>query len=271
MQRSLTQSPKRATPLWVWQIVGVAFLLGLWYLLTSVLKLWPPYVMPTPQLVWEELRYGFVPSENPNDGQLIHAVLGSLRRVLLGYVIAIGIGVVLGVMLSANRTLRDTVGTWLTGIQSIPSIAFVPLAILWFGLNERAVLFVVILEGTLPIALAVSSALLNVNPAVVTAGKNLGAKGLKLYTHVLIPAAIPNLITGLRTAWSFSWRALIGAELLTSNPGLGQVLETGRNISNMALVIATILMVGIVGGIFDQVLRRFENSTRTRYGLEVRQ
>ncbi|MBB6097983.1 NitT/TauT family transport system permease protein [Deinobacterium chartae] len=251
---------------WWVQLVGIAVLLGLWALVTEVLKIWPPYVMPGPGLVWQEFVYGFTGS-GP-DGKLGLAVLNSLRRVLIGYAVAVALGLLLGAVLAASRPLRETVGGWLTAVQSIPSIAFVPLAILWFGLNERAVLFVVILEGFIPVALSVSSALLNVPPALRIAGRTLGARGGRLYTQVLLPAALPSLASGLRVAWSFAWRALIGAELLTSNPGLGQVLETGRNISNTALVIASMIIVGALGSLFDLLLRRFEARVRRNYGLE---
>ncbi|GGJ40136.1 ABC transporter permease [Deinococcus roseus] len=270
MQRTAVARRKKATPIWVWQIVGVLFLLGSWYLFTSVLKLQPSYVMPTPEMVWEEYRYGFIKSDNPNDGQLIYAIGNSLRRVFTGYGIGIIIGVIIGVILSTNQILRAVVGGWLIALQSIPSIAYIPLAIIWFGLNEKAVLFVVVLEATLPVALALSGALLNVQPAVVTAGRNLGAVGLKVYTHVLLPASLPNIFTGIRVAWSFAWRALVGGELLSHAAGLGQLLETGRNVSNTALVLATMIIIGVVGVLFEQLIQRLENRVRSNYGLEVR-
>ena len=253
---------------WLWQGLGLLALLGLWYLITDVLRVWPPYVIPGPDRVWEEIRYG-LSGPGPQDGKLLMAVGSSLRRVALGYLIAVALGLGVGLVLASWRGLRDTVGAYLTAVQSIPSIAFVPLAILVFGLNERAVLFVVILEGFIPVALSVSSALLNVPPAWRTAGRTLGARGLALTLKVTLPASLPQAVTGLRTAWSFAWRALIGAELLTSNPGLGQLLETGRNTANMALVLATIIIVGVVGGLFDALIRAWEGRLRRDYGLEV--
>ncbi|WP_084474046.1 ABC transporter permease [Deinococcus pimensis] len=253
--------------MWMAQIVGILAVLFVWWLVTDVLKVWPAYILPPPEAVLEEFSYGLF-GEAPG-GRLTQSILNSLRRVAIGYVVALALGVLIGTLLASSRALRETVGGWLTAIQSIPSIAFVPLAILWFGLNERAVLFVVILEGLIPVALAVSAALQNVPPAWITAGRTLGARGLRLYTKVLLPASVPHLATGARLAWSFAWRALIGAELLTSNPGLGQALETGRNTANMALVLATLVVVGALGGLFDLALRRVETRVRRDYGLET--
>lgn len=254
-----------------WQLLGLVLLLALWWLVTDVLKLYPPYVFPGPRAVWTEISYGLWGS-GPQDGKLLAGIGNSLRRVLLGYAVAVLLGGVVGLLMSAWRPLRDTLGAYLTGVQSVPSIAFVPFAILFFGLNERAVLFVVILEGFIPIALAVSGALMNVPPALRVAGRTLGARGLGLTTGVLLPAATPSILTGLRTAWSFAWRALVGGELLVSaSASLGAQLEIGRNTANMALVIATILIIGTIGGLFDAALRTLEARVRSDYGLEVPQ
>lgn len=254
-----------------WQLLGLALLLGVWWLVTEVLKLYPAYVFPSPRAVWTEIGYGLW-GTGPQDGKLLHAVAGSLRRVLTGYALAVGLGGVVGMLMGLWLPLRATLGAYLTGLQSVPSIAFVPFAILFFGLNERAVLAVVILEGFIPVALAVSGALLNVPPALRVAGRTLGANGLGLMLRVLLPASLPNVLTGLRTAWSFAWRALVGGELLIAGAGsLGEQLEVGRNTANVALVLATILIIGVIGGLFDAILRAFETRVRRDYGLEVTQ
>lgn len=253
----------------LWQLLGLLLLLGVWHLVTAVLKLYPPYVFPSPAQVWTEISYGLW-GTGPQDGKLLSAIAGSLRRVLTGYAIAVALGALVGLLMGAWRPLRATLGAYLTGIQSVPSIAFVPFAILFFGLNERAVLFVVILEGFIPVALAVSGALLNVPPALRIAGRTLGARGLSLTTGVLLPAALPNVLTGLRTAWSFAWRALVGGELLISGvASIGEQLEVGRATANVALVLASILIIGLIGGVFDAGLRALEGRVRRDYGLEV--
>ncbi|MFC6618790.1 ABC transporter permease [Deinococcus radiophilus] len=252
-----------------WQIGGLLFLLAVWWLVTDVLKLYPPYVFPSPSAVWTEIGYGLWGS-GPQDGKLLNAIFGSLGRVLTGYGIALVIGGVLGVLMGILAPLRMTLGAYLTGIQSVPSIAFVPFAILFFGLNQSAVLAVVILEALIPVALAVSGALLNVPPALRMAGRTLGASGPALTLRVLLPAALPSILGGLRTAWSFAWRALIGGELLIAGASsLGEQLEVGRNTANVALVLATILIIGLIGGLFDALLRRVEGRVRRDYGLEV--
>ncbi|UBV43529.1 ABC transporter permease [Deinococcus taeanensis] len=253
------------------QVVGLLVILGIWWLLTDVLKLYPPYVFPGPKAVWTEISYGLW-GNGPQDGKLLSAIGGSLRRVVVGYTIAVLLGTLVGLLLGAWRPLRATVGSYLTGVQSVPSIAFVPFAILFLGLNERAVLFVVILEGFIPVALAVSGALLNVPPALRVAGRTLGAGPLSLTLRVLLPASVPSILTGLRTAWSFAWRALVGGELLIAgSTSLGELLEVGRNTANVALVMATIIIIGIIGGLFDTLLRAAEGRVRSTYGLEVPQ
>ncbi|ASN80318.1 MULTISPECIES: ABC transporter permease [Deinococcus] len=252
-----------------WQLAGLLLLVALWWLVTDVLRLYPPYVFPSPGAVWTEIRYGLW-GTGPQDGKLLAAIAGSLRRVLTGYLIAVALGSAVGLLMGAWRPLRTTLGAYLTGIQSVPSIAFVPFAILFLGLNERAVLFVVILEGFIPVALAVSGALLNVPPALRVAGRTLGAQGAGLMLRVLLPASVPSVLTGLRTAWSFAWRALVGGELLISGASsLGEQLEVGRNTANVALVLSTILIIGVIGGLFDALLRALEGRVRRDYGLEV--
>nr|WP_243398471.1 ABC transporter permease [Deinococcus koreensis] len=268
--RPASTAPSRLRVL-SWQALGLLIIVGLWWLVTDGLKLYPPYVFPSPRAVWTEVAYGLW-GTGPQDGKLLGAIGGSLRRVLVGYVIAVLLGGVVGLLMGAWQPLRATLGAYLTGIQSVPSIAFVPFAILFLGLNERAVLFVVILEGFIPVALAVSGALLNVPPALRVAGRTLGARGVGLTLRVLLPAAIPSVLTGLRTAWSFAWRALVGGELLIAGAkSLGEQLEVGRNTANVGLVLATIIIIGIIGGLFDLLLRTVESRVRRDYGLEVPQ
>jgi NitT/TauT family transport system permease protein len=255
----------------LWQVSGLLLIVALWWVATDVLKLYPPYVFPGPRAVWTEVSYGLWGS-GPQDGKLLAAIAGSLRRVLIGYLAAVALGGVVGLVMGAWPPVRSALGAYLTGVQSVPSIAFVPFAILFLGLNERAVLFVVILEGFIPVALAVSGALLNVPPALRIAGRTLGARGPALTWRVLLPASVPNVLTGLRTAWSFAWRALVGGELLIAgSKSLGEQLEVGRNTANVALVLATIIIIGVIGGLFDLVLRTVEGRVRRDYGLEVTQ
>lgn len=267
-----TYAPVSTTPSrWrsvLWQLVGLLVILAVWWLVTDVLKVYPSYVFPSPRAVWTEVSYGLW-GTGPQDGKLLSAIAGSLRRVLTGYVIAVALGGIVGLIMGAWPPVRATLGSYLTGIQSVPSIAFVPFAILFLGLNEKAVLFVVILEGFIPVALAVSGALLNVPPALRIAGRTLGARGPALTWRVLLPAAVPNVLTGLRTAWSFAWRALVGGELLIAgSTSLGEQLEVGRNTANVALVLATIIIIGVIGGLFDLLLRTVEGRVRRDYGLE---
>ncbi|MFC5847816.1 ABC transporter permease [Deinococcus petrolearius] len=270
LSRPARRGPGRAQVI-VWQFVGLLIVVGLWWLVTDGLKLYPAYVFPSPRAVWTEISYGLW-GTGPQDGKLLSAVGGSLRRVLTGYAVSLVLGGLVGLLMGAWLPLRATLGAYLTGIQSVPSIAFVPFAILFLGLNEKAVLFVVILEAFIPVALAVSGALLNVPPALRIAGRTLGARGAGLTLRVLLPASVPSILTGLRTSWSFAWRALVGGELLIAGvQSLGSQLEVGRNTANVALVLGTIIIIGLIGGLFDALLRAVEGRVRRDYGLEVTQ
>jgi NitT/TauT family transport system permease protein len=262
---------KKGLPIWAWNLISLVVFALIWIVIVDLLKLYKPFQIP-PLLgensISQEIDFGFFKSP-PEGGAMLNALINSLKRIAVGFSAAIGIGFVVGMILSTSSILRGIIGAWLTGIQSVPSIAFVPLALIWFGLNEKAVLFVVILEGFIPVALAISSSIINVAPTLRTAGRTLGASGLALYLRVLLPASLPNLTSALRTAWSFAWRALIGAELLASSGGLGKMLETGRNTSSIALVMTTILLIGFLGIVMDTVMRAWETTIRRNYGLEV--
>jgi NitT/TauT family transport system permease protein len=251
-----------------WQILGLLIILFIWWIITDILHVWPKYIVPSPGAVWQEFRWG-LKGPSPLDGKLLESIGNSMQRMLVSFAIGIMSGGIVGLFLSISRPLRDVLGAYLQGLQSIPSIAWVPLSLLFFGLTERAVYAVVILETFIPVALAVSASVLNVPPALRIAGRTLGARNFALITRVLLPGALPSIVTGLRTAWSFAWRALIGAELLTRKAGLGNTLDIGRNLGNVALVVETIIIIGVVGVLFDMLIRSYEGRIRRDYGLEV--
>lgn len=251
-----------------WQVSGLVIVLAAWWLVTDVLKIWPPYVFPSPTKVWEQIAFGLW-GTGPHDGKLLQAIGNSVTRIGIGFGLSLIAGGVLGLLMGSIRALRLVLGGYLTGIQSVPSIAWVPFAILFFGLNERAILAVVILEGAIPVALALSGAIANVYPAWRVAARTLGAQSTSYMLKVMLPASLPQFTGGLRSAFSFAWRAMIGAELLTPNIGLGQQLEIGRNTSQADLVLATIILIGIMGAVVDTVLRAYERKIRRDYGLEV--
>jgi NitT/TauT family transport system permease protein len=162
-----------------------------------------------------------------------------------------------------------TMSSFAVGLQSFPSIAWIPFAILLIGFNDFGILFVVVMSSVFSVMLSTYSGLRNVPPIYIRAARNMGAKGFSLFRYVLIPAATPTLIMGMRQAWSFAWHALIGAEMLiTTLVGLGYILSVGREFSNMSQIIATMIVIFTIGLIFDRVVFvKIEEKIRDRWGL----
>src|SRR5207244_7500542 len=168
------------------------------------------------------------------DRSLLIATGVSLRRVLTGYALSLALGVPLGVLLARCRWLEETLGSLVLGIQTLPSICWLPLALLWFGLNDSAILFVVIMGAFLSITIATESGVKNVPPLWLRAGRNMGAKGHRMLLEVIIPAALPSIIVGMKQGWSFAWRSLMAGELLYVSVGLGHLLTLGRELNDMS-------------------------------------
>ena len=246
------------------RIVFFLLLFLLWYFLVTVTKV-PSYILPTPFDVFESFYYGFL------KGNYLNAIAYSLIRVLIGYFLALSIGIVTGILLARYYLLDVTFGKIILALQSIPSVAWVPLALLWFGITDKAVIFIIILEAVLPVALSTKNAMKNIPLNLIRAAQTLGSRGIHLYRNVIIMAMIPELVTGLRLSWAFAWRALIAGELFISGAGIGQTLELGRSLADMAQVIAMITTIGIIGFLTENIFfGTMEKRVRTAWGLESR-
>jgi NitT/TauT family transport system permease protein len=245
------------------QIIFAAGALILWEGLTLA-KIWPPYLFPTPLGVAEALWDGF------KDHSLLIGIEVSLRRVIIGYAIAVFAGILLGMLLASNRFLEDTLGRVILSLQSLPSACWVPIALLWFGLSETAIIFVTITGSLLAITQATKAGFDNVPRILSMAGRNLGAKGPQLFFHVMLPASLPYLIDGLRQGWAFAWRSLITGEMIYISLGLGQVLMAGRDLNDVNLVVAVMALIAVLGYIVDGlVFRRIDTSLRQRWGMNT--
>ncbi|MCA1713085.1 MAG: ABC transporter permease [Actinobacteria bacterium] len=225
-------------------VLALLLLLGVWQAVyASGIK--EPYQLPSPLDVWAALK------ETASSGDLAAAVLNSLRRGGLGFLASVAIGTPLGLVLARVRPVRRMFGPLISGLQSLPSVAWVPAAIIWFGLSDAAIYAVVLLGAVPSIANGMVSGLDQVPPLYERVGRVLGARGLAAARHVLLPAALPGYVGGLRQGWAFSWRSLMAAELISSSPdlglGLGQLLDRGRQLSDMALVFSGILAILFVG------------------------
>ena len=213
------------------------------------LHIWPPYLFPS--LIKEVLPSLWVGIQN---GTFLIGTLASLKRILVGYVLSLILGIPLGLVVGRFKFLDETVGSFIGVLQVLPSICWLPLAILWFGLSEWAIQFVVIMGAFLPIAIATDGGIKNVPPLYLRAARTMGVKGLDLYLRVVLPAALPSILTGMKLGWSFAWRSLLAGELLFVSIGLGQLLQTGRELNDMSQVVAIMLMIMGVGLFFDHLI-----------------
>jgi NitT/TauT family transport system permease protein len=181
------------------------------------------------------------------DGSLPIAIARTLARLTVGYVLALVIGIPLGVALARVRAVKESLGPIVLGMSAVPSICWLPLAILWFGLSELAIQVVVVCGAVLPIAIATEAAVLQVPPSIDRAARTMGATGLRLLLLVTLPAAFPGILSGAKLGWTFALRSLMAGELLFVSGGLGQLLETGRDLGDTALVVGIVLVLVAVG------------------------
>lgn len=202
---------------------------------------------------------------------MVLATLASMQRILIGFFISVLLGSVLGAFTASDDWAKDTLGRLLTSLQTIPSIAWLPLAILWFGLNDRAVIFVVIIGSTLPIAISVESGIRNVPVPLLRVAQMMGLTRWQMISKVILPASIPALVAGLRNAWAFAWRSLMSGELLIASTGLGQVLSVARELVDMGRVFAVLLIIGLLGYAVDQGLfRQLEEQVAKKWDIAPR-
>jgi NitT/TauT family transport system permease protein len=244
------------------KIVFLLLVLALWQGLVE-LKRWSPMVLPSPASVGEALVDGF------QSGRYPLAIGATLLRGAIGYGLAIVIGAPLGLALARSELARDTLGSLVVGLQTLPSICWLPLAILWIGLNDQAVIFVVVMGAAFAITSAVADSLRNVSPLLLKAGRTLGAEGLALDWRVALPAALPPIVSGLKLGWAFAWRSLMAAELLTAGgKGLGLILTTGRDQDDMGMEVAGILVILVLGVVVNQYgFEPLERRLARRWGL----
>jgi NitT/TauT family transport system permease protein len=202
------------------------------------------------------------------DGRMTAAAGRSLSRLVQGFAISAALGVVLGIGMARSEALRVALRPAVLGLQALPSICWLPLAILWFGLSESAILFVVVMGSLLAVAIATEDGVASVDPVLLRAAGTLGIRGARFHFGVLLPAALPGILTGLKLGWSFAWRALMAGELLFVAGGLGQLLQAGRELLDAAQVMGVMAAIVAIGVTVDKVLFRIlEVRVRRRWGL----
>ncbi len=243
------------------KIVFYVGLVAAWQAI-AMAGVWPSNIFPSPYEVGEDIVYGAA------DGSLLHGFATSMWRLAVGLAVSIAGGVVLGIFMARTEAVNQTIGSLVLGLQSIPSIAWVPLGILWFGLTDAGIIFVVAIGAIFAVTINTYTGVKNIHPHYIEAARNMGARGGKLVTEVLIPAAFPYMISGFKQGWAFAWRGVIGAELLFSYLGLGYMLYVGRSLNDISQIISVMLIIMATGLLVDAVLfKRLEFKVMSRWGL----
>ena len=238
--------------------IFVALIIGLW---DMYLRVRPSYLLASPVEAFQVLIAGVL------DRSFLIGLGASLQRILIGYGISLFFGIPIGLLIGRFKFLDDTIGSFIGMLQVLPSICWLPLAILWFGLSEWAIQFVVIMGAFLPIAIATDGAIKNTPPLYARAARTMGVKGLALYRRVIFPAALPSILTGMKLGWSFAWRSLMAGELLFVSVGLGQLLQTGRELNDMSQVVAVMITIMLVGLFFDHfIFAKIQNYFGRKWG-----
>ena len=225
----------------------------------------PEYVLPGPRAVASSLW------SITESGLLRRSVGITFQRAIVGFTASIVVGVVIGLAVSSSKIVRRAIGSMITGIQTMPSIAWFPLAIVLFQLDEGAIRFVVILGAAPAIANGLITGIDHVPPLLLRAGKVIGARGVSAYRYVVLPATLPSFVGGLKQGWAFAWRSLMAGELLViiqSKPSIGQQMQQARSLSRYSDMIAWMSVVFIIGLIVDAVaFGTLDKAVRRRWGL----
>jgi len=258
----------------VWQSLWpklAAVGLGLLFWQVVVWSHWKPsYLLPGPGTVLRTLYHNLF-GGNPVSGHLFKATSVTMERALIGYSLSLVIGTALGVAVARSRILRTAFGSMITGFQTMPSVAWLPLAVVLFQTSEKAILFVLLIGAIPSIANGVISGIDNIPPLLLRAGRALGARGYAKYRHVILPAALPGFVAGMKQGWAFAWRSLLAGELIVQiahQPSLGQTLNNASNQNDYAGLMAGMVVILVVGLLMDAlVFGRLERTVLRRRGL----
>jgi NitT/TauT family transport system permease protein len=246
-------------------VVGVILI---WWLV-SISGYFNPALLPGPGSVLHSFTHNLTRPTPPRES-ILAAAEASVIRLVVGLLIGVAVGTGVGLAMAASTWVQRSVGSLMSGLQALPSISWLPLAILWFGLTERAILFVVIIASIPAMAIAAASSIRLVPPLLVRAGRTLGARNLTLYRRVVLPAAVPGYVAGLQSAWALGWRALMAGELIsTGGKGLGHLLDANRQLFQASNIFAVMLMIVIVGMSVEAVFSTVDRRVRSRRGLLV--
>jgi len=233
----------------LFSLVFFAVLIALWEGAFRA-KIWSPVLLPAPIQVMQYLENAVT------DGTLFHATVITMRRLLVGYFVGILGGLPLGFLTARAKIFHDTIGTLALGLQTLPSVCWVPLALLWFGQSEAAMLFVVVMGTLWSVVIATDTGVRNVPPIYRRAALTMGSRRLHMWFKVILPAALPFIVSGMKQGWAFAWRSLMAAEIfvtILTGFGLGQLLHYGRELSAMDQVIGIMFVIVVIGLLADKI------------------
>jgi NitT/TauT family transport system permease protein len=249
------------TKLFYKQILFYAGLVAVWQVIFMT-HIVPSQALPSP------LQVGQLLLKEAANGSLLYAIGTSMWRLVIGLIIAIVGGLTLGIFMAKTETVNQTIGSLILGLQSIPSVAWVPLALLWFGPTDAGTIFVIVAGALFAVSINTHSGIKNIPPTYIAAGRNMGANGLQLITNVMIPAALPYLISGFKQGWAYAWRGVIAAEIIFSIAGLGFLLNIGKHDNDISQVTGILIIIMIIGILVDGlVFKKLEAKILTRWGL----
>lgn len=241
-------------------LAGVGGLIVIWWVVSLFVS---ASTLPSPATVWSAFLHGV------SNGSLPRAAGKTLLRLIFSFGAAIAIGTLIGVGLALNEFARRSIRPIIVALQIMPFIAWLPLAVIWFGANEKAVVFVAIVGSFPSMTLATMSSMRQVPPLLRRAGRTLGAEGWTLYRFVIFPAALPGYIGGLQQAWGFAWKALMASELIVTAAnatGLGQLLaHRATDVPGLLAAVAVIVAIGVL--VDYLIFNRLDRRVRRRRGL----
>jgi NitT/TauT family transport system permease protein len=227
-----------------------AGLVYLWHMLV-VWRVWSPVLLPDPKSVWTYLQSAV------EDRTLFEALWVTMKRLLFGYFIGVIAGIPLGLLTARFQSAHDTIGVMALGLQTLPSVCWVPLALLWFGQTEMAMLFVVVMGTVWSVVISTDNGVRAVPPIYARAALTMGSKGLHMWFKVILPAALPFIVSGVKQGWAFAWRSLMAAEIyvtILTGFGLGHLLHYGRELNAMDQVLGVMLIIVLIGLLADKIL-----------------
>lgn len=247
-----------------WKLVRILafYLLVLvaWQFVYEV-RIWPKYIFPGPGQVWDSLWLYI------DNGKIQTGIETTMKRMLIGYSLSIVIGFTVGISMGTMKWIDETVGSLVLGMQSLPSVTWFPLALLWFGLNEKAIIFVVLMGSMGSIAISARAGIRAIPPLLIRAARMFGGHRWQMYVYVVMPGMLPSVAQGLKLGWSFAWRSLLAAELLYVSASLGFLLDTGRSLNDVSLILAVMLVIVAIGIVIDRlVFGRIEAAVADRWG-----